>query len=1615
MTCPNKNTKEYKQLEERVGSVVAHSLFNEFNEDYDAINEYLDSLNPKAVLSKDMKNIFGDSDSTTVKNALEVIAKEDNKVTKLLANKLLRFLSNDTKVVISSLEEMQKIKGNKDNIGGLYDHNTNIVHIRPDMPSRILLHEILHAFTVQQLKGNSQAKKDLDSIYNNLKKEYPELEGEYAMSNLDEFLVGVFTDPKFMTKLQSIPSTTNKNISVWEDLMNVLSEVLTSLGFSKAKSKSILEESMEAAIRVLEDAKSERESVESMYSDEAFDTSQFEDVYASLAPEEKTYYESQTMTKEQEETMKTVLANQNIGLNSDGSFYVRKEGGKDKRGSIEYTRVSDKLENGFKDNGAYELNRQAGNDADTILSDVILGKEFSEVGETPTMDNDVRKEFYDYFVALKNHLTKDGSILMTQQIFSNDLNAVAGATDILVVKPSGKVAIYDLKTSTSSTEKEEVRTNKAGKEYTKGYTKGFEGNKSKKQIHTEQQSMYKRMAELQGLEVENINIVPIQIKFKDGKVVEANNEALIRLDYNKNVAEGLIPDDITQAKSVNDLIAPEKRSVEMIRERLSKLIAHWKNKEKQDIAEALDKLEELYDKMDTVDELVSIQDFIRDAAELAESFKKSMKSIKDNPTSKASIIKLGNINTFMDTFDILEDIQNLMYRESSEAEKKAIDKWNKRRAEAAEQGREQEFLADKDNAFPGIKSTLDETISKMRNIKQDYLFYGRKSMAHLLFSTISDKVLEDTKKLKKKLLKENPNSARAASMITSVQDMERELANSSEDIGMISRWLGSAAGDENAIIALTSLMIKNKLEPVTEQLIHDEHELGEVLETYLKESGKSRNDVGKLYEDILEIVEKKVKNKQGGWDTVKQKQFIDKIDWKKFSKDLSEEYKRLEEAGIDKGTKAHRTAIEKWMNTNTHPKANYKEIVEDRRKNLTPYEFRIWTKNNYPNKAPKGELREPNSNYVSSKWKTLYDDNGNPISAAGRLHKGMLSKYDEIINQLDYKDRIKLTSKGYKLPSVLKGDWERGIKDAKGILKDKVKITARDTNYKNNKVLDAHGKEIKELPKFFTDEANADDVSSDVFESLLKASKNWRYYKAKSEMQAEIQLVRDLVDSQEVNKSDSLGNAINDVKNKFLKGKAKKTGNNLADKLNDHLDVIFYGAEDERADIKLGKQVYSADKGLQGLMFMSSAISLTGNIISGISNATLGNLTNVIEAGAKEYLVPKAIAKAHIRYAASLGNMALDVNRLTGKSLETQLSHLYDFDQAYVEHLGDNASGNRIKQMLDTSSLGFVNNGAEHQIGTTAGFAFLESIKWIDGAFQNRKDYLHGLEGQELKDAKKKFDESTESLLEAYELDSKGVIKLKDKYTLEQKDRSAFKNKLHEINKYNHGNYAKHDKAALQRRWYGKLALFFRKHIQPGLAKRFGAERINYALGSSVEGIYTGTAKACIQFVKEVIDEMKLVGLIEAMSSANKNITPQQKANMRRTVAEGAALLITIAVVSMLGGDDDEPKTWAENLLLLQARRLQSELAFYSSPLEFIRMIKSPTVAMGTVEAATKFGYGLLDGWGGDDVYTRNTGFWDKGDNKDLARLTKLIPGLKSIIALMTPEEQIKTFNKLTL
>ena len=155
-------------------------------------------------LPKDVNALLKKGD---LKGALQSLAKSaKSKRVRQIARALAENIG-DTKIELAN-EAAMKDKGydigDKSDVAGLFDPNTNTVILNSDMPLTIhaLLHEATHAATINILKNKSHpVTKQLTKLYEDVK---PYLDTAYGAKNLDEFVAEAFSNPDFQHKLASI-------------------------------------------------------------------------------------------------------------------------------------------------------------------------------------------------------------------------------------------------------------------------------------------------------------------------------------------------------------------------------------------------------------------------------------------------------------------------------------------------------------------------------------------------------------------------------------------------------------------------------------------------------------------------------------------------------------------------------------------------------------------------------------------------------------------------------------------------------------------------------------------------------------------------------------------------------------------------------------------------------------------------------------------------------------------------------------------------------------------------------------------------------------------------------------------------------------------------------------------------------------------------------------------------------------------------------------------------------------------------------------------------------------------------------------------------------------------
>lgn len=181
---------------------------------------------------------FSDGNVQKTSNVLQKIADSKHPLNKL-AKHLLGFSQiNNVEIVLEDVPFFEDINPNVKKAGGYYSSSENKIYIAKNgivnqgLSEQVLLHEILHALSYKLIRNSSKMSEDFKKLYDhavsNLGEYKPETrEGFYALMNMDEFFVGLFTDSKFIKALKTIPSVDGvKYTNLFQELIDYILDLL---------------------------------------------------------------------------------------------------------------------------------------------------------------------------------------------------------------------------------------------------------------------------------------------------------------------------------------------------------------------------------------------------------------------------------------------------------------------------------------------------------------------------------------------------------------------------------------------------------------------------------------------------------------------------------------------------------------------------------------------------------------------------------------------------------------------------------------------------------------------------------------------------------------------------------------------------------------------------------------------------------------------------------------------------------------------------------------------------------------------------------------------------------------------------------------------------------------------------------------------------------------------------------------------------------------------------------------------------------------------------------------------------------------------------------------------
>ena len=418
------------------------------------------------------------------------------------------------------------------------------------------------------------------------------------------------------------------------------------------------------------------------------------------------------------------------------------------------------------------------------------------------------------------------------------------------------------------------------------------------------------------------------------------------------------------------------------------------------------------------------------------------------------------------------------------------------------------------------------------------------------------------------------------------------------------------------------------------------------------------------------------------------------------------------------------------------------------------------------------------------------------------------------------------------------------------------------------------------------------------------------------------------------------GNGIRVFKDLINFGKATNT---IAI-INGFIDKHIYG-------VKL-KKINKWTKLLQSLLTYTSLRSLTFNVKGMISNALVGELQVLIEAGAGEFYNLLDYMWAHTKIfgdsTISAPGRIIDFMTNNVNSKAILLAQRFDpMNDIFNETAHERYFKGSLRHMLskDFSYIGY--GMGEHMLHYVTMYAILHNTKVkIDGKDATLYDAF--FKGD-------KIDGNSELLL-------KKNVTYKDKegnwVPVDEAYLDSIRDKIRYCNQSTHGSMNEEDKGLIHQHMAGRFIMNLRQWMVEYYSRRYRKKHRDTSLKKDREGYYytvgklfTSWGRAIFRFESEYATRW---GEME----------DYQKANVRRAMSEQLILWSLLTLSFALGEPEDHKKEFWMRMWIYQTKRALMDVNAatpWGIPMEMTKMINSPIAATNTVNAMMYPFVGLPD------------------------------------------------------
>lgn len=426
------------------------------------------------------------------------------------------------------------------------------------------------------------------------------------------------------------------------------------------------------------------------------------------------------------------------------------------------------------------------------------------------------------------------------------------------------------------------------------------------------------------------------------------------------------------------------------------------------------------------------------------------------------------------------------------------------------------------------------------------------------------------------------------------------------------------------------------------------------------------------------------------------------------------------------------------------------------------------------------------------------------------------------------------------------------------------------------------------------------------------------------------------------------------------------------------------------------------------------------NLPSAFSNIGFGTISNIIQASdGREYSM-KNLRRAYL---------------LTTNSIGRNLS--------FNSWEGVNGNALKIRNLMDKWNLLQTSN---QELYDTSQKSSLNKLKRFGPyTLQERSEYLNQapIMIATLMDFKAKNPNGEEvELWDAYDYEGK----IKEEYTSNHEEIKIVQ-KIKRIIEMNHGDY--NNALQVKATFAGRALSQFRTWMFEGFANRFEAEKVDHALSYGMDepyirkGRYKSYTKGQLAVTGASLGSIFLPGVGTAVGAGigylggkffgmqtNENtwsdtlFTLKQltrklafqktnfenrfdktdAANIRKNMTELYILMClggtAVLLKAIAGDDDDKENQFIANFLMNQTTRLQTDISFYTNPLEFEKLTKTAVPMAQLLEDVNTWRKDIQNFLDGEDKKDYFEAGPFKGDSKFWVHTGEMIPGTSQAIRL---------------